>query len=145
MAKLTITYTPAEFPIAYVDGFDGVTIPAVFVGQNAYIDSTYVDGEDVEHLYDKTSYDTNNYGLGINWDDTFDYFKALSAHPGIVAAMKAAYEDAIAKSEAAGEATEGSADFDVTGVAGPVVDYYKRAIAEAGYGVSEAAEDGGEG
>ena len=136
MAKLTISYTPAEYPIVYTDGFDGITIPAVFVGNNAYID-----GED----YDGKNYDTNNYGLGIDWEDTFDNFKAQSAHPGIIAAMKAAYEDAIAKSEDAGEATEGSADLDVTGVAGPVVDYYKKAIADAGYTVAEAAEEGGEG
>jgi len=137
MAKLTITYTPSEYPIVYKDGFDGITIPAIFVGQNAYID-----GAD----YDASSYDTNNYGLGIDWDDTFDNFKAQSAHPGIVAAMKGAYEDAIAKSEAAETATAGTFELDVTGVAGPTVAYYKAAIESCkGYTVAEATEEGGEG
>jgi hypothetical protein len=137
--KLTITYTPSEYPIVYKDGsvFDGITIPAIFEGHNAYIDS---------EAYEPTNYDTNNYGLGIDWDDTFAGFKAQSAHPGIIAAMKGAYEDAIAKSEAAETATAGTFELDVTGVAGPTVAYYKAAIESCkGYTVAEATEEGGEG
>ena len=130
MAKITITYTPAEYPIAYVDGFDGITIPAIFVGQNAYID-----GED----YDASNYDTNNYGLGADWEDAYKNFKAQVAHPGLIAAMKAAYTDAIDKSEDAGEKTEGSVDYDVTGIDGPTVEYIKGVInGTAGYTAVDA-------
>jgi hypothetical protein len=132
MAKITITYTPAEYPIVYKDGFDGITIPAIFIGQNAY-----VDGED----YDKSSYDTNNYGLGIDWDVTYEYFKSLTAHPGLIAAMKAAYEAGIDASKDAGAATAGSVDYDVTGLTGPVIEYFKSIInGTKGYTAEDKSE-----
>lgn len=135
MAKITITYTPAVYPFVYEDGFDGITIPAVFVGQNAYIDGAG------EHTYDKSQYDTNNYGLGIDWKDTFENFKKQIAHPGLIAAMKKAYEAAVAASINADKATAGSADYNVDGVAGPVVEYLVDAInSEAGYSAEFSAE-----
>ena len=129
MAKFTVSYTPPEFPIVYKDGFDGVTIPAVFVGQNAYIDSKEYDKEAFK------AYDTNNYGTGVDWEDTYRAFKQQSAHPGIVAVMKAAYEAAIDASEKAGTATAGTAEMSLDGINGPTIAFYKKAMEDAGYKV----------
>lgn len=79
MATVKITYTAISAPAA-----DAVNqICAIFVPQNAAADNPAFAG---------TYYDTNVYGMGEGMSAEA-FFKASVAHPGLVAALKAAVEN----------------------------------------------------
>ena len=79
MATVKITYTAISAPAA-----DAVNqICATFVPTNAAADNPAFEG---------TYYDTNVYGMGEGMSAE-KFFKASVAHPGLVAALKAAVEN----------------------------------------------------